>query len=89
MDEVSDSSHIPSGTDYDKQLLLERLKQLPEQHYEILVLRFIQELTISEMAALCRESENAISVRIHRALKYAQKLFGESEIYDQQHPGNN
>lgn len=57
------------------QSMIEDLKQLPEHHYEILVLRYIQELTLSEIATMYQESENTISVRIHRALKQAQKLF--------------
>ena len=81
--EIPDESAVPTGTAYDRELLLARLKQLPEPHYEILVLRFIQELTISEIAGICNESENAVSVRIHRAIKHAQKLFGDQETYDE------
>ncbi len=81
---VSDDEHagitsIPTGTTIDRQQVLERLKRLPEQHYEILMLRFIQELTLSEIAKIYKESENTISVRIHRATKYAQQLFQPEE----------
>lgn len=55
-------------------LALEQVQQIPEHHYEILVLRYIQELTISEIAEYYHESENTVSVRIHRALKVAQKI---------------
>jgi RNA polymerase sigma-70 factor (ECF subfamily) len=64
-----------SGSRLDIAQAIEQLKQLPEQHYDILVLRFIQELTLAEIAAMYKESENTISVKIHRAIKYAQKLF--------------
>lgn len=63
------------GAHLDIAQAIEHLKQLPEQHYEILTLRFIQELTLAEIAAIYKESENTVSVRIHRAIKHAQKLF--------------
>ena len=86
LDAMIDSEHpqelpdpnIPNpGSNLDKAEMIDRLKQLPEHHYEILVLRFIQELTISEIATMMNESENTVSVRIHRALKHAQALFPE------------
>ncbi len=75
--DISDVSEIPDGTALDQKQMLENLKQLPEQHFEILMLRFIQELTIPEISKIYKESENTISVRIHRAIKLAQKLFPE------------
>lgn len=70
---------IPTGIHTDRQQLIERLKQLPEHYYEILMLRFIQELTLAEIAKIYKESENTVSVRIHRATKYAQKLFDSED----------
>ncbi len=82
--DAPDHGNIPSGDAQDRTQMIERLKQLPEHSYEILVMRFIQELTISEIAKIYKESENAISVRIHRAIKLAQKLFPtDSEEYQQ------
>jgi RNA polymerase sigma-70 factor (ECF subfamily) len=80
-EDIPDTSTIPSGVVIDQQFMIEKLKQLPEQHFEILTLRFIQELTIPEIAKIYKESENTISVRIHRAIKLAQKLFPE-ELYE-------
>jgi RNA polymerase sigma-70 factor (ECF subfamily) len=80
-EDVSDSSMVPDGSPFDQKLAIEKLKQLPEQHFEILSLRFIQELTIPEISKIYKESENTISVRIHRAIKLAQKLFPE-DLYE-------
>lgn len=81
--EPVDISQQPSGAELDKEYLLQILKQLPEHHYEILVLRYIQELTLSEIANAYKESENTISVRIHRATKHAQQLMGShTESYE-------
>ena len=79
--DIADDSMIPQGDQINYQITIEKLKQLPGQHFEILTLRFIQELTIPEIAKIYKESENTISVRIHRAIKLAQKLFPE-EIYE-------
>lgn len=75
--EMAASQTVNPGSNYEKEELLTRLKQLPEHHYDVLVLRFIQELTVPEIAAMYKESQNTVSVRIHRALKHAQKLFPE------------
>lgn len=80
-EDVPDSSMVPDGSPFDQKLAIEKLKQLPEQHFEILSLRFIQELTIPEISKIYKESENTISVRIHRAIKAAQKLFPE-DLYE-------
>lgn len=80
-EDIPDSSMVPDGSSIDQQLMIDKLKQLPEQHFEILSLRFIQELTIPEIAKIYKESENTISVRIHRAIKTAQRLFPE-DLYE-------
>jgi len=79
--EISDTSSTPDGSLLDQKFMIDKLKQLPDQHFEILSLRFIQELTIPEISKIYKESENTISVRIHRAIKLAQKLFPE-ESYE-------
>ncbi len=79
--ELADTEHVPAGTEIDRQQMMERLKNLPSQHYEILVMRYIQELTLAEIANVYKESENTISVRIHRAQKYAQKIFEDDDTH--------
>ncbi len=72
---ATDAGH---GTNHDRELFMQQLRSLDEHHFEILHLRFIQELTLSEIASVYRESENTVSVRIHRAIKQAKKLFAET-----------
>lgn len=78
--DIADHSEIPNGDLFDQRIALNHLQQLPEPIFELLTLRFIQELTIPEIAAIYKESENTISVRIHRAIKMAQKLFPEELV---------
>lgn len=72
---ATDAGH---GTTHERELFMQQLRLLDEQHFEILHLRFIQELTLSEIAAIYGESENTISVRIHRSIKHAKKLFADT-----------
>ena len=42
---------------------------LPPKFRDVLVWRYVDGLSLHEIAQICRERENTISVRIHRALK--------------------
>ncbi len=82
--EPADFENTPTGSAIENQLFMDQLKQLDEHHFEILQLRFIQELTLSEIATIYKESENTVSVRIHRAVKQAKKMFEtiDQEFYE-------
>ncbi len=82
--EPEDPDSIPDGDRINKELFLSKLRQLDDHHFEILQLRFLQELTLSEIASIYKESENTVSVRIHRAVKQAKKLFADldQEFYE-------
>lgn len=45
------------------------LDKLNDNHRTVIVMRYLDELSVKEIAQALGESENAISVRIHRALK--------------------
>ena len=44
------------------------LDALPSPYREVLQLRFVEDLTLSEIAKITGETRNSISVRVHRAL---------------------
>lgn len=48
---------------------LERLSQVNPAHTEVIVLRYIDGMAVKDIAELLSISENAASVRIHRALE--------------------
>lgn len=63
---------IETKDEYDRaQLLLERL---PDKYRESLVMRHIDGLSVKDIARITHESENVISVRIHRAIEKLKKL---------------
>ena len=58
---------------------LQILHKLDDAHRAVVVMRYIDDLMPREIAAVLGESENVVSVRIHRALKKA-KLAWEGEL---------
>lgn len=60
---------------FDGARAVECLKELPDNYREALTLRYVNGLTPSEIAEWIGESENVVSVRIHRGLKKLRALF--------------
>jgi RNA polymerase sigma-70 factor, ECF subfamily len=54
---------------YDAARACEALELLPERYRDVLRRRFLEGLSPTEIAKALQESENAVSVRIHRALR--------------------
>ncbi len=63
----------------DGQKAFDLLSELPDVYREVLILRFVDELGPKEMSELIEETENVISVRLHRGLKLLQALVEKAE----------
>jgi len=59
---------------FDGKRALGMLQNLPELYREVLTLRYVESLSPKEIASILEESENVVSVRIHRGLKKLQEL---------------
>lgn len=57
----------------DAQRFLSQLEHMPPQYREVVVMRYLDELTPKEIAQVTGDSENVISVRIHRGLQWLRK----------------
>lgn len=57
----------------------ELIETLPHVYREVLVLRFVDGLGPKEISELIEESENVVSVRLHRALKILKETIAEKE----------
>lgn len=55
------------------------LQEIPELYREVLVLRYVDELKPREIAQLIEQSENVVSVRIHRGLALLKTRIRELE----------
>ena len=60
---------------------LQALQKLPDPYREVLLLRYVDELTPREAAVATGESENVISVRTHRALKKLKDILDQNETH--------
>lgn len=67
-------------TRFDGKLALEKLAELPENYKEVLLMRYVEGYTLKEIADEVGETENAVSVRIHRGLKKLKDLLGETHL---------
>lgn len=63
---------IESRDEYEHAQAL--LEQLPDKYREALVMRHVDGLSVKDMANILHESENVISVRIHRAIEKLKTL---------------
>lgn len=59
--------------------MLKILDNLESESKDILIMRYIDELSPKEISEILEQSENAISVRIHRILKKLRRIIGENE----------
>lgn len=59
---------------FDFSLIEKKLGELKDEYREVIILRFIDELSIKEIAAVIDKSKNNVRVLIHRALKALREL---------------
>lgn len=67
--ELSESTSEALAATLDGRKAFELVAELPDEFKEVIILRFVDGLGPKEIAELIEESENVVSVRIHRALK--------------------
>ncbi|HEY1037438.1 MAG TPA: RNA polymerase sigma factor [Candidatus Paceibacterota bacterium] len=51
------------------------ISQVPDPYGETIFMRYVQNLEISEIVSITGESDNTVSVRIHRGLEKLRKIF--------------
>lgn len=70
---------IPIETQIDADQALSFLQSLPEKYRESVWLRVVEEWSVKDIAEISGETENVISVRIHRGLKLWRNKIREAE----------
>lgn len=63
----------------DGALALELLNKIDSEDREIMLMRYVEGLSVKEIAEIVGDRENTISVKIHRALKDLQDLFEKND----------
>ncbi len=78
---MAEGGRSETETELDEKILgtriRERLQELPTMYREAVTMRFVDELSPKEIAELLGESENVISVRIHRGITKLRALCAE------------
>ncbi len=70
-----DSNSLEAAVDrFEGRRAMALLAQLPDTYREVVILRYVDGLSPKEIAQQLSESENTVSVRLHRALKKLRDL---------------
>jgi RNA polymerase sigma-70 factor (ECF subfamily) len=80
-DELSESSAETLAATIDGKKAFELLEELPDQYREVIIYRFVDQLGPKEISELTEESENVVSVRIHRGLKLLRQKIEANDEY--------
>lgn len=78
-DELIENKVESLAATLDGRQAFELLSTLPDEYREVVTLRFIDGLGPKEIAELIEETENVVSVRLHRALKALRTTIEKSE----------
>lgn len=70
----NDRTVLMLDRDFDKARLAEALAKIKPEFRDVLVMRFIDELEIHEVASALEITPNAVYVRVHRALKALKEV---------------
>lgn len=60
--------------EFEKQKVLKTIEEVDEKYREILILRYIEEMSIKEIGEVMDKSQNHVSVMIHRGIEKLKKL---------------
>jgi len=63
----------------DGKKAVEMLSRLPESYKEVLYMKYVEDLSIEEIADITGDSKNAVTVRIHRGMEKLRTVFNEHE----------
>jgi RNA polymerase sigma-70 factor (ECF subfamily) len=79
-EELSESTAEALAATIDGKKAFELLETLPDQYREVIILRFVDQLGPREIGVLIEESENVVSVRIHRGLKLLRQTIEAKDL---------
>ncbi|MCA9360767.1 sigma-70 family RNA polymerase sigma factor [Candidatus Nomurabacteria bacterium] len=80
-DELSESTVEVLAATIDGKKAFDLLEELPDQYREVIILRFVDQLGPKEISELVEETENIVSVRIHRGLKILRQKIEAKDEY--------
>ncbi len=78
-DPADSDSHLSVLRGPDSKLAMSLVEKLEGVSRDIILMRYVDGLSVKEIAEILEERENTISVKIHRALKDLQDLFEKND----------
>lgn len=60
------------------------IEKLPQKYQKIMHMRYIQDLSITEISLITKQSKNAVAVQMHRGLMKMKLLFNECNVQHKQ-----
>lgn len=82
-DPMDTESHHKMARSVDSQTALKLVNELSESDRTIVLMRYVDGLSVKEISEVLNERENTISVKIHRSLKQLQDLFESTDKGDE------
>lgn len=58
----------------DAARIMQHVQKLPESYSSVIVMRYVNDLSIKDIASIVNESENVVSVRLHRGIIKLREL---------------
>ncbi|MBI5254581.1 sigma-70 family RNA polymerase sigma factor [Candidatus Falkowbacteria bacterium] len=71
---AEDKNYRRIEADQELQALLEKIKQLKQEYQEVILLKYVDELSVAEIAEILGKSSVGVRVTLHRAGKKLQEL---------------
>ncbi len=78
-DELSSNTVESLAATLDGKKVFGLVETLPDVYKEVILFRFVDELGPKEISVLIEETENVVSVRLHRALKLLREMVESKE----------
>ena len=75
-----DESYKDKVHEYDIELVKSLLEDLDESYKDIIIMRYIEDMSIKEIAKILGETENNISVKIHRGITKVKEKFNKINL---------
>jgi RNA polymerase sigma-70 factor (ECF subfamily) len=85
---LDDIVHLSDGSDiaqsaadsFDSQALLKQIKTMKHEYQEVLILKYVEDLSMSEIATLLGRSQVSVRVTLHRATKKLKELSEKKKV---------
>ena len=66
-------------TKLEMEAVREAMKKLKSDHEDVIIFRFIEDLSLKETAAMMKKTEGAIKLMQHRAMRELKKILGQED----------